>query len=269
MTMEEAKKKYQRTGLPITNNCLVTFSKLSFLLANSFPNNRPEWHGKPKANQTWRAWKDTFSPLHKKIERETRLARREDSFRVAAAAQLFHNIVPEVNPDPFYGETRVLPQGVNLSDNFDAHFNNLATAATHGSEIVQGTLDHLARFANNQHSEVKKLLAEIKSTLPSIGGRNNVSGSGGCGRGTNAAHTNVTAKQRETLNRRINQLKTAVKSKWIQGGFCSTHGHGVAYKHASKFCHNKSIGHIEAATRTHPAGPGTNKNKGWDDWLMT
>ena len=68
MTMEEAQKKSQRAGLPITDNWLAEFATSSLLLANFFPNDRPEWGGKPKANQTWRAWKDTFNTLHKNIE---------------------------------------------------------------------------------------------------------------------------------------------------------------------------------------------------------
>ena len=150
-----------------------------------------------------------------------------------------------------------------MSDDFYAHFDNLATAATYGNEIVQGTLDHLARSANNQHIEVKKIHAEIKSAIPSIGGRNN-----GRGSSTTAAHTTVTAKQKETLGRRIKQHKTSVKRKCVQGGFCSTHGHGVSYKHNSKSCHKKATVNIEAATHAHPVGPVANKNKGWDDWLM-
>ena len=77
--MEEAQKKAQRAGLPITDNWLAAFATSSLLLANSFPNDRPEWDGKPKADQTWRAWKDTFNPLHKNPERETCLVRGEDS----------------------------------------------------------------------------------------------------------------------------------------------------------------------------------------------
>ena len=96
------------------------------------------------------------------------------------------------NPAPFHGETRLLPQGTNVYDDFDAHFDNLATAATHGNKIVQGTLDHLAWSATSQNSEVKKLLAKIKSALPSIVGRHN----GGGGGGTSAAHTTVAAKQK-------------------------------------------------------------------------
>ena len=67
MTMEEAQKKAKRAGLPIANNWLAEFSTSSLLLANSFPNDCPEWDGKPKAHQTWRAWKDTFNPLHNNL----------------------------------------------------------------------------------------------------------------------------------------------------------------------------------------------------------
>ena len=92
MPMEEAQKKPKHDGLPITNNCLATFSASSVLLANSFSKDRPEWDGKPKADQTWKAWKDTFNPLYENIKRDTRLARGEDSFYAAAVAQLIHGI---------------------------------------------------------------------------------------------------------------------------------------------------------------------------------
>ena len=186
----------------------------------------------------------------------------------AAASQLVHNIVPATNHSPFHGETCVLPQGANLANDFDAHFDNLATAETHGNEIVQGMLDHLAWSATSQHIEVKKLLAAVKSALTSIGGQNNDGGGGTTGStsggGTITAHTTVTVKQKETLDRRIVQLQTPVNLKWIQGGFCSTHGHGVGYKQDSKSCSNKYMGHVDAATRENSAGPGTSKKKGWD-----
>ena len=63
--MEEAQKKSQQAGLPITGNWLAAFATSSLLLANSFPNYRPEWGGKPKSDQKWRSWKDTFNPLYK------------------------------------------------------------------------------------------------------------------------------------------------------------------------------------------------------------
>ena len=154
-----------------------------------------------------------------------------------------------------------------MSDYVDSHLDNLATAATHGNEIVQGTINHIAWSANNQHSKFKKLPAEIKSALPSIGRNNNGGGGSGSG-GTSAVHTTATATQKATLDRRIAQLQTSVKRKWIQIGFCYSQGHGVAYKHNSNSCHNKATGHVNTATCEYPAGPITNKNKGWDDWLL-
>ena len=44
MMMEEAQKKAQREGLSITNNWIAAFATSSLLLANSFPNDRPEWY---------------------------------------------------------------------------------------------------------------------------------------------------------------------------------------------------------------------------------
>ena len=184
MTMEEAQKKAQRSGLPITNNWLAAFTTSPLLLANYFPNDHPEWDRKLKAEQTWRARKDTFNPLHKNLKSETRLERGEDSFGAAAAAQLFHSIVPATKPAPFHGETRDLPQGANLADNFDAHFDNLETSAKHGNKIFQGTLEQLTRSSTIQRNEVKKLLAELKSALPSIEGRKNGGGSTSAGRNT-------------------------------------------------------------------------------------
>ena len=97
--MEEAQKKAKRSGLPITDNWLAAFATSSLLLSNSFPSDCPEWDGNPKSHQTWKAWKDTFNPLHKHIKHDTRLARGEDSFGAEAAAQPIHSIDPTTVPD--------------------------------------------------------------------------------------------------------------------------------------------------------------------------
>ena len=261
ITMEEAQKKANRSGLPITNNWRVEFSASSLLLTNSFPNDCSEWDGKPKAGQTWKAWKETFKPLHKNLERKTRLARGEDSFGAAAAAQIIHGINSSASPAPFHGESRVLSEGANFSEDFNIHLENLATAATHGNEIVQGTLNQLTKSSTNHHNEIKKLLTELKSTLPSAGVRSNiVDGSGsGC---------TISTTQKETLKRSITQLQTAIKRKWFQGGFCCTHVHGVGYKHNSTSFSNQATVHINTATCENPAGPEANRNKGWDNCLL-
>ena len=65
ISMEEAQKNAKRGGLSITENWIAAFATSSLLLANSLPNNFPEWDGNPKADQTWKAWKDTFNPFQK------------------------------------------------------------------------------------------------------------------------------------------------------------------------------------------------------------
>ena len=67
--------------------------------------------------------------------------------------------------------------------------------------------------------------------------------------------------------RKLERHIRTIKNKWNVGGFCSTHGHGVAVGHNSKTCGTKGTGHIDTATRKNPAGPGKEKNKGWDAWL--
>ena len=53
------------------------------------------------------------------------------------------------------------------------------------------------------------------------------------------------------------------------GSFYSTHRWGVATGHNSSGCHRKASGHISPATRSNPAGPGSAKNKGWDNFIST
>ena len=77
MTMEEAQKKSQHAGFPITDNWIAAFATSSLLVVNYFTSNHLEWDGKPKAKQTWRSWKDTFKPLYKNLERKTRLTREK------------------------------------------------------------------------------------------------------------------------------------------------------------------------------------------------
>ena len=91
----------------------------------------------------WKAWKDTFNPLHKNIERETHLTRGEDSFRAAAASQLVHGINSNTVPAPFHGKIPSFPEGENLAKDFNAHFDNLVTATTHSNEIFQGNLGQI------------------------------------------------------------------------------------------------------------------------------
>ena len=204
ITMEEAQKKAKHSGLPITENWLAPFATSSLLLANSFSNDCSEWYGKPKADQTWKAWKDTFKLLHKNLERETRLARGEDSFGAAESSQLIHGIDPTTVLAPFNRETHLIPEGGNLAKDFDKHFHHLATVATHRNKIVQGTLSQLTKSAINQHNEIKKLLAELKYALPSNGGQSNKIGGG---------RNILSSSQKETHDRHITQIQTSIKRK--------------------------------------------------------
>ena len=152
-------------------------------MANSFPNDRPIWAGQPNANQTWTAWKAFFEPLHKNLERETRVSRAEDAFGTAAAAQRIHDVSPDAASNPFDVDAPGLPNGANLAADHDAHMNMLATAATHGYSNVTATLTANASKANDHHTKIKKLLGELKAAIPSGGGGGGGGGSGGARNG--------------------------------------------------------------------------------------
>ena len=70
-------------------------------------------------------------------------------------------------------------------------------------------------------------------------------------------------------NLRTNQLMLAIKVKWVPGGFCSAHAHGVGPGHSGKTCTNntkegKTGGHNNSATRAHSSGLGRKNNKDWE-----
>ena len=89
----------------------------------------------------------------------------------------------------------------------------MATVATHGNEIVQGTFDQLNCSSVSQHTKIKKLLADLKSALSSTGGQSNSVGGGGNSAGHKTATATATATQKYTIERRITQLQTAIKRK--------------------------------------------------------
>ena len=236
MKLEDAQRKADRANLPISNAWLAAFATSSLLQAKSFPNNRPTCDGKANADQTCSAWKGYFLLLHKNIERETRVARGEDSFGTAVTAQALHNVTFDGIP----GTRRSipgLPNDTSLAKDFGTYLDNLASAATHGNKIFQGALSNITTTATTQHAEIKKLLSELKATMPSAGGRNHLGDGGGGGRGRGGGrNANLPATEREKLHRHISQLQAAVKHKWFVGGFCSTHDHGVGPDHDSAQC---------------------------------
>ena len=212
----------------------------------------------------WDARKSTFLPLHKKLKRETRLSREEDSFSTVTVAKILHDINPNMVPvHPLScGAFPGIPNGANLSADFDAHFDNLATTITHGNGVVHEGLRQLTQSSAAQHNNIKKLLGKLRATIPSLGGRNNPATGGG--------RNNLPATDKEKLEKHISQLNAAVRFKWIPGNFCFTHGHGVIPDHNSARCNKKfcSDGHVATATRKKPFGPGGTRNKGRNDWIM-
>ena len=82
-----------------------------------------------------------------------------------------------------------------------------------------------------------------------------------------------TPDNRTKANILINQLMLAMKGRWVPGGFCFTHGHGVGPVQIIKTCNKKTKegetgDHNNNATRAQPSGPGRNKNKDWDKFFL-
>ena len=104
--------------------------------------------------------------------------------------------------------------GTNLAEDFDVYFDNLASAATHGNEIVQGALSTITSTSASQHTEVKKLLMEVKSAMPSSSGgeRNNYNGGG-------RRNNDISSTKKQKTKSQISQLQVVVKKKWIPGNF--------------------------------------------------
>jgi hypothetical protein len=141
----------------------------------------------------------------------------------------------------------------DLMAQLNCHFDNLALAATNSN----AALELLAAATTSQYADIRASLDALSSdpnnSAPTPGAR------------ARTAVLPLTEKRK--LEKRIKTLEAAVKSKWIVGGFCSTHGHGVGAGHCSKTCGTKGSGHVDSATRANPSGPGKDKNKGWDSWL--
>ena len=119
---------------------------------------------------------------------------------------------------------------------------NSGTALTQIAEANS----RLASATSSQYQNIKKLLNEIKSSASR----------------PSSYAASATISDQNT----IKLLQSAIKNRWTVGGFCSSHGWGVAFRHSSATCNNKLPGHDDTATRANPAGPGKTKNKGWDSF---
>ena len=138
---------------------------------------------------------------------------------------------------------------------FNGDLDNLVAAATNSGE----SLNQLAATTTTQYSEIKSLLATLK-TAPN---RASIPSSYAA-----AAVTEYTPSIPPTDAKHcIIQLYSAVRNNWDRGDFCSTHSWGVNENHTSKNCRAKKSDHVSTATRAHPTGPGRAINKGWDYFL--
>ena len=193
------------------------------------------------------------------LEREQRTTReRGDVFGNTSAATALHGITDatsgpgtHTSPDALPFHAASVPSSSPDSNLALQALDRMADAATNdGLTLSQLTYANtrLASRTSTQYQVIKKLLTEIKNSSSP----NPRSSSSGAGAGaTNDQQT-------------IRLLQSAVKNRWIVGGFCSSHGWGVSYQHTSATCKNKIAGHIDTATRSNPAGPRKTKNQGWD-----
>jgi hypothetical protein len=202
------------------------------------------WDSKPPSTKTWAAWKQWARESQLTIKREQRASgARRDIFGSASAAVEYHRPVP--SSSSFTGGAFHAPV-LSFEAQFFSGMDALALAATNKNTV----LDNLISSNNTLSELTAKRIAHIKQLLSSCSGIPNPA--------TLLGYTKLVA-----------QLRATIKGKWVTGGFCSTHGHGVSADHNSASCKNKKPGHIDTATCSSPAGYGHDKhiNKGWDAFL--
>ena len=126
----------------------------------------------------------------------------------------------------------------------------MADATTNSGTALAQLSEANARLASttsSQYQHIKKLLNEIKSSA--------------------ARPSSYAAGATISDQNTIKLLQSAIKNRWQVGGFCSSHGWDVAFRHSSATCNNELPGHDDTATRSNPSGPGKIKNKGWDSFI--
>ena len=211
------------------------------------------------------AWKTAFRAHQLTLECEQRATgERGNVFGSTSAATALHGITDAtVRPGTHTSRNTLAfhaasgppfsPARILALQALDGHLNRMADAATNSGTTILQLTDAYARLASAtplQYQAIKKLLTEIKdSNSSSPNPRSSSSGS-------SAGATN----DQQT----IRLLDSAVKNRWIVGGFCSSHGWGVSYQHTSATCKKKLATHIDMSTRSNPDGPGKTKNQGWD-----
>ena len=252
--LRDCQKKAKRAGLPFLDDLLAAIAYYSLLKPNSFPKGRPKWDGKIPKHHTLHSWEDYLLPLHKVLEQESRLATgRSDIFGSTHSSALVHDISPPTTSGTPGSHISGAP--ASFRDQFDGHFSALSAAANG----ITAVMESLAAATTTQYKNNLASMAELKTL--------SIASSAMTGGGTRDSATGRTSPNKRTKsNLCINQLLSEIKGKWVPGGFCSTHGHGVGPGHSSKTCNNKTKegetgGHNNSATRAHPSGLGQNKNK--------
>ena len=111
-------------------------------------------------------------------------------------------------------------------------------------------MESLVAATNTQYNKILASMDELKNL--------SIAASATTGGGTRDSSTGrPSPDERTKSNIRINQLMSAIKGKWVPGGFCSTHGLGVGPGHSSKTFNSKTKegetgGHNNSAARAHP-----------------
>jgi hypothetical protein len=144
--------------------------------------------------------------------------------------------------------------GLPMLSKLNRHLDNMAAAVTNEKAVLEALVSTNAGLINlsaEKLLKIEQLLVGIKSAGP------------------RAPHSTATVATTPTNTRTVSQLRAAIKHKWVPGAFCSTHGWGAGPDHSSATCKAKKPGHVTSSTRANPQGPGTTRNKGWDDFLSS
>ena len=218
----DAQKKATRASLPITDDWLAAMATSALLSENSLPNNRLSLDGLVPSSLTWTAWKLNFFPLHIAMERELWASSQSgDSFQSANLVMASHIITATLPTLPTTGQG---PSSKYYMSHFNAHFDNLAAAATNSG----AALDQLAAITTTQYSEIKALLNTLKTAS------NRASRPSSYAAAAAAATDSTPSIPLTEAKRRIIQIESAVCNNWHCGAFCSTHGWGVNKNHTSE-----------------------------------
>ena len=149
------------------------------------------------------------------MERELRASsQRGDSFGSTKLTMSARRITAALPTHP-----TSVPASKDYMAQFDGHFDNLAVAAKDSG----AALDQLAATTTTQYTEIKNLLAALKTTSNRTSSPSSYA---------TAAATNSTPSLLPTDSKQcISQIEAVVHNNWHRGAFCSTHGWGVNENH--------------------------------------